>query len=91
MTALATQMAHLGTMSAMAQKVFDSEPGSEGGENYKALVLVYLSGGVDGMNLVIPNHNVGTDFTYNMYDLERGGIAGLAIPQASLLPITVPT
>jgi uncharacterized protein (DUF1501 family) len=90
MTALATQMAHLGTMSALAQKVIDSEPRSEGGADYKALVLVFLSGGVDGMNLVVPNHSNGTDFTYDMYAAERAA-STLAIPQASLLPITVPT
>jgi uncharacterized protein (DUF1501 family) len=89
MTALATQMAHLGTMSALAQKVSDMELAPEGGENYKALVLVFLSGGVDGMNLVIPNHSVGTDFTYDMYAAERAA-STLAIPQANLLPITVP-
>ena len=89
MTALATQMAHLGTMSALAQKVRDTDISPEGGENYKALVLVFLSGGVDGMNLLVPNHNVGTDFTYNMYNAERGA-STLAHSQGSLLPITVP-
>lgn len=89
MTALATQMGHLGTMSALAQKVIDSEPDSAGGENYKALVLVFLSGGVDGNNLLVPNHNTGTDFTYNMYAAERSA-STLAHTQASLLPITVP-
>ena len=89
MTALATQMAHLGTMSALAQKVLDTDIAPEGGENYKALVLVFLSGGVDGMNLLVPNHNVGTDFTYNMYAAERSA-STLAHAQANLLPITVP-
>ncbi len=52
MVSLATQMHHLGTMSAMAQKVIDSQP--EGGENYKALVLLFWAGGKDGNKIVIP-------------------------------------
>jgi uncharacterized protein (DUF1501 family) len=87
MTALATQMGHLGSISAMAQKVIDREP--EGGASYKALVLVFLSGGTDGLNMVVSNHNNGTDFTYNMYSAERLP-STLAIAQGSLLPITVP-
>lgn len=89
MVTLATQMHHLGVMSALAQKIEEAELVADGGESYKALVLVFLSGGTDGMNMVIPNHNVGSDFTYGMYAGERAA-STLAISQASLLPITVP-
>lgn len=87
MVSLATQMQYLGTMSAMAQSVLDSQ--SLGGENYKALVLVFLSGGNDGNNMVIPNHNDATISNYTNYFNARN-TQGLALSQASLLPITVP-
>ncbi|MEO7538802.1 MAG: DUF1501 domain-containing protein [Pyrinomonadaceae bacterium] len=87
MVSLATQMHHLGTMSAMAQKVIDSH--SDGGQNYKALVLLFCAGGNDGNNMVIPNHNDASISNYAAYSAARG-TQGLAIPQASLLPISVP-
>ncbi|MEJ7622907.1 MAG: DUF1501 domain-containing protein [Pyrinomonadaceae bacterium] len=87
MVSLATQMHHLGTMSAMAQATIDSQP--LGGENYKALVLLYWAGGNDSNNMVIPNHSDSAVSNYSAYAAARGG-QGLAIPQASLLPITVP-
>jgi uncharacterized protein (DUF1501 family) len=46
--------------------------------SYKALVCIYLNGGNDGMNMVVP-----TDTTrYGQYAAVR---AGLALPQGSLL------
>lgn len=88
MVTLATQMQHLGLMSALAQKVQDDNSAVQGGENYKALVLVYLAGGNDGNNLVIPNHSDANLSNYGVYAAGRG--PDLAIPQAQLLPITVP-
>ncbi len=87
MVSLATQMHHLGTMSAMAQKVLDDQPG--GGENYKALVLLFWSGGNDGNNMVIPNHDDPTISNYAAYNAARG-TQGLALAQNTLLPISVP-
>lgn len=87
MVSLATQMHHLGAMSAMAQKVLDSQP--EGGENYKALVLLFWSGGNDGNNMVIPNHDDLSISNYNTYAAARGA-QGLAIDRATLLPIAAP-
>lgn len=87
MASLATQMGHLGTMNALAQKVIDEKP--EGGDSYKALVLLFWSGGNDGNNMVIPNHNDATISNYTAYSNLRAP-QGLAIPQANLLPITVP-
>jgi uncharacterized protein (DUF1501 family) len=87
MASLATQMGHLGTMNALAQKVLDSAP--EGGDSYKALVLLFWSGGNDGNNMIIPNHNDATISNYTTYSNLRT-LQGLAIPQASLLPINVP-
>ena len=88
MVTLATQMEHFGLMSALAQKVADA-PTAEGGENYKAIVLVFWSGGNDGNNTVIPNHNDATVSNYTAYFNERNA-PGLAIQQADLLDIPVP-
>ncbi|MGE3465334.1 MAG: DUF1501 domain-containing protein [Pyrinomonadaceae bacterium] len=87
MVSLATQMHHLGTMSAMAQKVIDTQ--SEGGENYKALVLLFFAGGNDGNNMIIPNHNDSSVSNYAAYSAARN-TQGLAIAQGTLLPISVP-
>ena len=89
MAALASQMHHLGTMSALAQKVADSERKAVGGTGYKALVLVYLAGGNDGNNTIVPNHSDAGISNYAAYSAARAP-QGLAIPQANLLPISVP-
>ncbi|CAN5301668.1 DUF1501 domain-containing protein [soil metagenome] len=87
MVSLATQMHHFGTMSAMAQKVIDSQPVAADG--YKALVLLFFAGGNDGNNMVIPNHNDASISNYAAYNSSRSS-QGLSIAQASLLPISVP-
>ena len=89
MAALATQMHHLGTMSAMAQKAIDANSAVT---NYKALVLLYWSGGNDGNNLIIPMHTDTSVSNYNDYVAARG-TQGLAHGQGAnpaALPITVP-
>ncbi len=51
--------------------------------DYKALVCVFLLGGCDGMNVIVP-----TDTTrYNQYAGVRGG-AGLALPKSSLVSLS---
>ena len=68
----------MGLMNAFAQ----SAPASD----YKALVCVFLFGGNDGNNTVIPRDTE----AYNAYAAARGGPSasgGLAIPQSSLVPI----
>jgi len=78
-----------GLMSALAQDAQGARP-ADGTQAvaagaYKALVCIFLYGGNDANNMVIP-----TDATnYGMYNAVRGP-AGLAIPQNTLLPITVP-
>ncbi len=90
MAALATQIEHFGLMSALAQKIDDEASEKEfGGENYKALVLVYLSGGNDANNMVVPNHNDTYLSNYTAYSAARTP-QGLALSQAELLPIAVP-
>lgn len=91
MAAIATQMQHMGMMSALAQKVEEDFRSSEplGGSGYKALVLVYWAGGNDGNNMVVPNHNDASVSNYAAYSAARAP-QGLAIPQGDLLPISVP-
>ena len=50
--------------------------GQAAGEDYRALVVVFLSGGCDGHNVLVP-----TDAMYNDYQTAR---ANLALPKASL-------
>lgn len=85
MVALATQMHHLGAMSAMAQKVIDS---GEGPGGYKALVLLYMAGGNDSNNMVIPNHSDATISNYGAYSAARTP-QGLAFTQAQLAATSI--
>ncbi|MFO1502581.1 MAG: DUF1501 domain-containing protein [Steroidobacteraceae bacterium] len=63
--------------------------GVGGFNDYRALVCVFLAGGNDCWNMVVPTSTA----EYNAYSRSRGGDAGvgsgLAIPQASLLPLSV--
>lgn len=83
MAAVATQMSHLGLVSALAQKNVKKE---NAGTDYKALVCVFLNGGNDSNNTVVPKHNAG----YAEYTAARGA-QGLAIPRDSLLSVTPPS
>jgi uncharacterized protein (DUF1501 family) len=76
MAALATSVRHFGMVDAMAQA----------GGGYKALVCVFLRGGNDANNMIIPNYTAG----YDQYFAERGA-QQLAIPRANLLPVTPPS
>lgn len=77
-------------MAALAQS---KRPSKTGGfappTDYKALVCVLLSGGNDGNNLIVPNHNDANVSNYAAYASARTS-QGLAIPQNQLLPVTVP-
>jgi uncharacterized protein (DUF1501 family) len=53
------------------------------GQDYRALVCIFLEGGNDGWNTMVPLDQA----AYNTYASGRGG---LALSQASLLPVTVP-
>ena len=88
MVTLATQFQHFGLMSALAQKVEDTKD-EAGGENYKAIVLIFFSGGNDGNNMLVPNHSDATVSNYGVYSAARN-TQGLALAQSALLPISVP-
>jgi uncharacterized protein (DUF1501 family) len=70
--AMASTVESFGLMDAFAQT----------GTGYRALICVFLNGGNDGNNMVVPLDQTG----YGQYSTARNA-AGLAIPQASLLPI----
>lgn len=76
--ALASGIDRFGLIQAFAQ-----------GTNYRALVCIFLAGGNDGNNMVVPLDAAG----YGVYATARNA-AGLAIAQASLLPVqpkSIPT
>jgi uncharacterized protein (DUF1501 family) len=88
MVTLATQVEHFGLMSALAQKV-DSQEEANVPSDYRALVCIFMAGGNDGNNTVIPNHNDASLSNYSAYSAARN-TQGLAIAQNALLPINVP-
>jgi uncharacterized protein (DUF1501 family) len=75
-TSIVRTLLDLGSIAAAA-----GLPKTATTEDYKALVCVFLYGGNDGNNLLIPR----TGGDYTQYAAGRGA---LALPQASLLPIT---
>ena len=86
MTALATQTDFFGKIAALAQTKdrADVVPG-----DYRALVCIFLTGGNDGNNTVIPNHSDANVSNYAAYSAGRAA-QGLALAQNTLLPIAVP-
>ncbi len=89
MVSLATQVSHFGVMSAMAQKADDESVQTDAPSDYRALVVLFMSGGNDGNNMVIPNHSDANLSNYAAYTTARG-TQGLALAQNTLLPIAVP-
>jgi uncharacterized protein (DUF1501 family) len=85
MVSLATQFEHFGLMSALARNTAQTSPNAD----YKALVCIFMAGGNDGNNMVIPNHNSTSVSNYAVYSAARS-TQGLAIAQNQLLPISVP-
>jgi uncharacterized protein (DUF1501 family) len=67
--------------------VYAQAAGTGGFADYKALVCLFLFGGNDSWNMVVPTSTA----EYNAYARSRGGgtASSLAIPQASLLPIVL--
>jgi uncharacterized protein (DUF1501 family) len=67
-----------GLLSALAEEQAPTD--------YRALVCIFMSGGNDGNNCVVPLDATG----YGQYTAVRGS-AGLAIPQGTLLSVTPPS
>lgn len=80
MAAMASQMRHFGLVSALAQEKTEKEPA--GGTTYKALVCIFLGGGNDSNNMIVPKYTEG----YNQYSAARGP-QGLAIRKDDLLSV----
>jgi uncharacterized protein (DUF1501 family) len=89
MTAVASQMRHFGMVNALAQTALDSGKGSSVPADYRALVCIFLLGGNDGNNTVIPLHNDATLSNYSKYSALRSQ-QGLALGQNVALPFGVP-
>jgi len=89
MVSLATQVEHFGLMNALAQTVEKNDDGANVPSDYRALVCIYMQGGNDGNNTVIPNHNDASVSNYSAYFNARN-TQGLALMQNMLLPISVP-
>ena len=73
--ALVSSLDRLNIVNAMVQQ------GPEVASDYRALVCIFLFGGNDCNNTIIP-----LDSEYNNYSAVRNA-SGLAIPQASLIPL----
>ncbi len=87
MTALAANSGYFSALNAMAQMA--SERGAAPPDDYRALVCIYFSGGNDGNNTIIPLHNDSNVTGYSAYSAARAP-QGLALPQKTLLPMSVP-
>src|SRR5580658_6288054 len=76
---MATSFSRFGLMQALAQSP----------TNYQALVCIFLFGGNDANNMLVPNDTAG----YANYLKYRVAVAsgGLALTQGSLLPVTAKT
>ena len=66
--------------------VWAQAAGTGGFSDYKALVCLFMFGGNDSWNMVVPNSTA----EYNAYARSRGGgtASSLAIDRAALLPVT---
>jgi uncharacterized protein (DUF1501 family) len=74
---VATGFRRLGLINALAMQNAPTD--------YKAMVCIFMNGGNDCNNTIVPLDTTG----YNNYSSARAA-SGLAIPQANLLPVTVP-
>ncbi|MEP7212400.1 MAG: DUF1501 domain-containing protein [Acidobacteriota bacterium] len=88
MTALAAQSHYFGLMNTLAQKT-SSKPLQSVPNDYRALVCIYFSGGNDGNNTIVPNHDDVNVSNYAAYSAGRSA-QSLALARNSLLPISVP-
>lgn len=93
MAALASSVEFFGHMDALAQK---SLGGASAFPDYKALVCIFLNGGNDGNNTIVPTHDDASLSNYATYRNVRAA-ASLALPRSPvdgagpyLLPMTVP-
>jgi len=79
-TGMLSALAQLRMMGAAAGAGMGAESAMAGAGDYKALVCLFLAGGNDANNMLIPNDGAG----YAAYAAAR---SGLALPRASLLAL----
>lgn len=84
MAAIATQMRHFGMMSTVAAQTIEKDLSPAIPSDYRALVCIFLAGGNDGNNTVIPNFTTTQAVSnYNDYAAARN-------PQGLALSSTAP-
>lgn len=88
MAALAGHIGFFGKVTALAQKTKFADA-SAAPSDYRALVCIYMTGGNDANNMIVPNHSDASVSNYASYSAGRSA-QGLALAQSSLLPISVP-
>ena len=76
-------MSAFGLASRLDLVNFIAEAGAQTAPDYKALVCVFMFGGNDGNNTLIPIDSAG----YGQYAAVRPASSGINLAQASLLPI----
>lgn len=78
--ALMSSVEQFGLINALAQPAVT---------DYKALVCVFMNGGNDGNNTLIPlDTNPSSPYKYSDYSAVRNATNGLGLASASLLPVT---
>jgi len=80
--ALARRLAPMSALALAGTAAAQSAP-----DDYKALVCVFLFGGLDGNSVVIPNDSAG----YAQYAAVRPASSGLNIAQSDLVPVQAAT
>lgn len=75
-------VAGLGALDDMRRIAAAATPAAKAGADYKALVCIFMYGGNDANNMVIPT----TASEYALYDATRGAVR---IPLAQLLPLNL--
>jgi cullin-associated NEDD8-dissociated protein 1 len=81
---LSAEFHTLGTPKAEGERELDQLPEQPEAESYKAMVMVYLNGGADTFNLIVP---LCSDL-YSEYQQVRQDIA---LPRSSLSQVSAPT
>jgi uncharacterized protein (DUF1501 family) len=81
--ALAVSSMGLASRLDLINLIATAEAQTAAASSYKALVCVFMLGGNDGNNTIIPIDTAG----YTSYSAVRTAASGIQLPQASLLPI----
>jgi uncharacterized protein (DUF1501 family) len=75
-------VAGLGALDDLRHIAAAATPAAKAGADYKALVCIFMFGGNDANNMVVPT----TPSEFSLYDANRGAVR---IPLAQFLPLTI--